>query len=596
MRLASLLIVAAGAADHACAQEAPGQAIVERRVLDDASRLEQAGRVEEAMRALENLLAEHPQSVSALVRLAGLAERSGEPARALPLAEKAVLDDDTGLPSARQVWIRLLASAGLQDSAVNAARRWTDDEPLEPAAYLELSGLYARAGDPEQAIAALQRGRSAIGSDRLFVQELAVLQEQRAAWPAAAAEWQAMLGWGSAGVDAVARRLAEVGPAQTTAVAALRERLSGSGATILERRGGIQLALALGEFAWARSLVLGLVGELPGPAGLEVLRDYVTRARDTGDLAGAAWSAGELADRSRTPDEIRYWVSVSAELAFDSGDRSSARDAFARLRAESQRGSDLYGLALRRLHELTVEDEPDRAERILQEYQALYPEDGQTSMDMAVRTAIVWTRMARLDRADAVVSRADPKDIRQAAQQAAVFGRLEVLGGRPGAARPHLELAAAVPVGDPGIRIDVLGLLALVEEADSTSLAELAVGVGEATANGDVRLLLASVERWAASGARAGESMAAFGARELESAGRREAARSVRMAIVESWPKSAVAPRALLDLARSDRAAAPSRAIGWLERLIVEYPESALAPVARRMLLELRSRPAMAPA
>ena len=80
--------------------------------------------------------------------------------------------------------------------------------------------------------------------------------------------------------------------------------------------------------------------------------------------------------------------------------------------------------------------------------------------------------------------------------------------------------------------------------------------------------------------------MAALAARELEDAGHADAARTVRLAIVRAWPESAAAPRALLELARGGRIEDPWQATAWLERLIVDYPESALAPVARRLLSE----------
>jgi hypothetical protein len=67
-------------------------------------------------------------------------------------------------------------------------------------------------------------------------------------------------------------------------------------------------------------------------------------------------------------------------------------------------------------------------------------------------------------------------------------------------------------------------------------------------------------------------------------AGRGDVAGPLRRRVVEAFPASAEAPAALLDLAR---AAPPDGRREWLERLIVGYPDSALAPVARRLLAEL---------
>ncbi len=570
----------------AFAQDASGGASLERRVLERATGLEQAGRDEEAMRALEHLLDEQPLSVSALVLLAQMAERSGDPGRVLPAAEAAAGLDDSGRAAFRQLWIRALHAAGLRDSALTSAMRWTEEQPTEPSAYVELSGLWARSGDAGAAIRTFEAGRAAIGSDHLFVQELAALQAERGAYAAAAAEWRAMLAWGEPGIDAVERRIIDAGTRRPEALDALRAEIAVSETTFTERKGGLGLALLLGESAWAKEIVQGLVADLAGPAGSEVLRDFVARARASGDLGGAAWAAHSLADRSRSRDEVLYWTAMKADLFYEAGDLEGARESFRRLASDVPPGSDLYGLSLRRLHALTVDDDLDGAEAILREHKDLYPEDDLASIEMSVRSARGWMNEGNLERARGVVEAVSPADADQAALQAGVLGRLEILAGRPEAARGHLELAAAVPTGRPGFRIEALELLSVVEGTDSASLVTLGNGVMAATASDDSRPLVESVTRWSSETRRGGDRMAALAARELEAAGHPEAARTVRIAIVEGWPGSAAVPRALLELARGGRIEDPDEATEWLERLIVDYPESALAPVARRLLSE----------
>ena len=245
----------AAEAQSAVAQGTASSAALEARALEHATRLEQAGRVEEAMRALEHLLEEQPVSVSALVLLAQMAERSGNPGRVLPAAEAAVLLDESGLAAVKQVWIRALQAAGLRDSALAAARRWTQEAPTEASPYAELSGLWARSGDSEAAIRTLEAGRTAIGSEYVFAQELAALQADRGAYLAAAREWRLMLAWGDAGIEAVERRISDSGTRRSEALSALRAEVSGSEATFLERKGALRLALLLGEPAWALSLI-----------------------------------------------------------------------------------------------------------------------------------------------------------------------------------------------------------------------------------------------------------------------------------------------------------------------------------------------------
>ena len=591
MGLAAAVVLtgAAWTSTSAMAQEGPSAAIVERRALDHATRLEQAGRENEAMQALENLLDEQPRSVSALIFLSQVAQRAGEPERALSRAETAARSDDSGLPALRQVWIRTLQAAGLRDSALKVTLRWIDEQPTEASAYMELSGLWARSGSTGKAIDALETGRMAIGSRRLFVQELAALHASRGDYGPAAGEWRAMLAWGGAGVEAVERRITDPTSGRPEALEALRTELASSEATVLERKGGLDLALRLGELAWARGIVAGLANDLPEPAAMDVLRGYVPRARDAGDLEGAAWAAESLVRRAGTDEEAIYWLAFAADLSYEAGDLERARAAFQDLLSETEPGSDLYELSLQRLHELTVGGDPAGAERLLGEHLALYPEQAAVSVRMSVRSARAWLRRGRLDRARSVLELVPPADAEQAALQSAVLGRMEILAGRPTAARGHLELAAAVPAGDAGARIRALELLAIVERADSSEIAALGNGIVAATASNDPGPLIDSVSRWAALEIPGGEGMASFAAQELQNASMPDEARSIWIMIVEDWSGSPEAPRALLELARADHPENPAQAADWLERLVVDYPESAMAPIARRLLAEWRA-------
>jgi tetratricopeptide (TPR) repeat protein len=578
-----------GGPEIASGQRTPADAAAERQALDHSTRLEQAGRPDEAMRALENYLDAQPASVSALLLLSQWAERYGSPARVLPRAEAAVQADRSGLPATRQIWIRSLYAAGFRDSSVSVARRWIEDEPDAPSAYTELSAIQARAGNLTEAIRILDLGRTNMGSNRVFVQEMAALQAERGSWADAAREWRAMLAWGNPGVEAVELRIVSSGEARSPAVAALQAQVEEQGATILERKGALHLALLLGEFQWAKGLARGLARDLPDPAALEVLRDYVRRATDAGDPAGASWGAAALADQARTEDDRRYWLAVSADRADDAGDPEAAMDMYARLLEGSSPGSDTYGLALRRLHQLVVREDPGRAESLLREHQDLYPVDTRTSTEMSVSTARAWMERGQLARAGEVIALVPPRDPEEAALQGGAMGRLEILAGRPQTARQHLEVATAFPTGQPEGRLEALGLLMLVDEVDSASVAVMAELVAEARRSGDRGPLVVVVSEWSESGLSGGERLADFLARELDMMGAPETAREVRILIVEGWPGSAVAPGALLELARADRTARPDRAGEWLERLIVEHPTSALAPVARRLLAELQA-------
>jgi len=572
----------------ALGQEGPAAAMVEQREVDRAVSLERAGRADEAMQVIDGLLAEYPGSLSALVLLARIAEETGDPGRALPAAERAVRQGGPGLPTARQVWIRTLQASGLPDSALAITRRWIARDPTDASAYAALSELRARSGNVEGAIRALQEGRTAIGSDHVFVQELAALQAENGRYADAAAEWREMLAWGDAGVEAVGRWLRDPGLSREGALGALREEFESTDATLTQRNGAVRLALLVGEFEWAREVVESTVTALPEAGGDAVLRDYVGLATDAGDPAGAGWAADMLAARSHSPDEARYWTATAAELSLEAGRREAARQSFAHLLSQADPGSELYGVALRRLHELTVRDDPEGAGELLREHLNLYPDDYRESVEMAVRAAEEWLTRGRLERARGVLASVPPRGPEEAALQAPTLGRIELLAGHPGAARPHLELAGELAAAEPGKRIEALEMLMLVEECDSARIDQLGRGLVKSASTNDDGPLLDAVDGWARERPAGGDLLATFAADALSASGRSDAARRVRLVIVERWPSSPAAPRALLDLARDDREAAPEQAEQWLERLIVGYPESAMAPVARRVLAELQ--------
>jgi predicted Zn-dependent protease len=575
-----------GAAASLPAQVLDDSASRERRAIQAAQQLERAGRPNEAVAVLETLLTDQPASVAGLVLMSQLVQDRGEPERVLPWVERAAQWDGEGLPVVRQVWVRGLVAAGWTDSARSVARAWTEATPNEPMAWAELSALEVAAGSTDDAIEVLERGRRAIASDRFFVQELARLYATAERYGEAASEWVVMLAWGDPGVEAVSRTLTTSGVDRDTAVAALRYELARSTTTYFERRGGLHLALTIGDVEWARRMAAETVREVSGGRASQLLADYVGRARNAGDPAGAAWAARILSAEAGTPADSERWLAAAADLAFEAGDTTEAWRAFTGLVGEAEPGSDAHRLSLNRLHAMTAPTDPLGAQELLRRYRVAYPDDERTAATMAVATADAWVRAGALGRARRTLETGSIGDAAAAASRAAALGRLEVLEGRPTAARDHLKLAAGGAGPGDGERLAAIELLHLLNRADSTSVAELGRGALAVRSKQDPAPLAEAVGRWQADGAVVGASLTRLAARELAAAGFVAEAGMAMETLVRTWPKSAEAPGALLDLARAagDDPGAASR---WLEALIVEHPDSALAPEARRMLAKL---------
>ncbi len=103
--------------------------------------------------------------------------------------------------------------------------------------------------------------------------------------------------------------------------------------------------------------------------------------------------------------------------------------------------------------------------------------------------------------------------------------------------------------------------------------------------------LMHSVEVWARSSVDSGSAgLMRLAAGALAGNKFEAEADTVRRALIERFPQAAETPGTLLALARSALPDQPDASRAWLQRLIIDHPESALAPVARRLLSELDRR------
>lgn len=104
--------------------------------------------------------------------------------------------------------------------------------------------------------------------------------------------------------------------------------------------------------------------------------------------------------------------------------------------------------------------------------------------------------------------------------------------------------------------------------------------------------MLTAAGTWTNSGApEAAPALLALAAGALEKSGFPSEARQVRLDLVSTYPASAEAPAATLALGREALPRDVSEARVWFERLIVDHPDHALAPVARQELAVLDAVP-----
>ena len=586
MRMFALLAAACGA-QLPTGSEVSGQASAasEQRTVSRAERLRASGRTDEAASALREHLDRAPASERALALLGELALESGEASALVPYAEAAVVAAPDG-EVARLWWVRGLAGAGLLDSALAVSDRWLEEAPQLSTARLARADVQLAAGDSAGAIRTLD---DAADPGRELLSRFADLLFAVGDGDRLAAAWVGLLALAPPATDAVEAGLRATGAEGSGDHAASFERLR---ARLADRRdqasrAGAILALRLGRAAAARALVEAA----PTPDDTEAaafLREYVREAEAAALPGEVAWAARRLVDLSvRSVDRLR-WLALSGDQALAAGDTASARQVLEELMRESTPGDGPHQLASRRLFGLLAANPAslDDAASVLDRYVRQYPDSATAEAGMRGDLALGHARAGDLGTAEALVADARERiRVASSGRLDAAAARLALYAGRPDSARERASRSVREAEIGAAERTRRLRLLTLVQAADT---AEIRI-VGAAALG-----LLASPEAFdpgpalrdlAGRPASSGRSVVlSFLAEAAATAGQARIAGALRRQIVLQHPGSPEAPAALLDLAR---ASAPADAASWLEQLIVGYPRSALAPVARRMLAEL---------
>lgn len=561
----------------------------EQRTVARAERLRANGRGPEAAAALREHLARAPASPDALALLGELALESGQAPAFVPFAEAAVAAAAKDDEVARLWWVRALTGAEMLDSALAVSGRWLEDAPRLSAARLARADVQLAVGDSAGAIRTLDEAET---PNRELLTRFAELLLEMGDGARLVEVWAGMLALAPPATEEVVAglRAAEAGGSdERDALAGSFERLR---SRLAERRDGASragalVALRLGRAEAGRTLAQAAPAP-EGPEAAAFLRDYVREAEEAQLPGEIAWSARKLVDLSARPTDRLRWLVLSGEQALAAGDTLSARRVLEEVMRESDPGDGPHQLASRRLFGLLAANPGslDEAATELDRFVARYPDSMTVEAAMRGDLAIGYARTGDLPGAEALVAEARAR-IRVASSGPldAAAARLALYAGQQDSARGRASRSVREPDIEAAERTRRLRLLTLVQAADTAE-----VRIAGAAALG----LLASPEAFdpgptlrdlAGRPASRGRSVVlAYLADAAASAGRDRIAGSLRRQVVMQHPASPEAPAALLDLAR---ASAPAEAASWLEQLIVGYPRSALAPVARRLLAEL---------
>jgi hypothetical protein len=562
----------------------------ERRVLEQATRLLDAGRAADATRALQDFLTREPVSPAALSMLVDLHIEAGDAAPALPWVERAVAQG-AGEPRVQRLWVVSLVRVGFGDSARAVARRWVRNSPNMADAHLALTDADLASADTSGAIRVLEEARDVVEDQRVVLERLADLYLASGARAGLLQAWEALLSLGEPGIVAVVE--------DARSGAWPRERTKELWVALSQRsspesmRSGAYAALRLGSAESARRLARAAQpGEVADRA--RYLRSYVGEATDAGLPDEVGWAADELARVSTRPADRQRWQAVSADMALVAGDTSAARRTFQALLDESEPGDAAHRLASRRLFSVLASSPRDLPEAagLWESHRRAYPD---SALDLAKMAAELSEGRARADalleaemglrNAWTALSSPEARAVIHAAG-----ARLALLRAEPDSALSRLARATADPGSEAAAHTRNLRLLAVLERADALELEVLGEALLEllrSPAEWKAQEALRRLESLPASAAR--PAMLALLAEELDAAGHPDQSAAILQRIIEAFPGSPHTPDALLSLARRAIPTHPDSARTWLERLITTYPESALAPLARRLLTELDS-------
>jgi tetratricopeptide (TPR) repeat protein len=509
---------------------------------------------------------------------------------ALPIVQRA-LQEDAESPLLQQTQFRVLADLGDVDGIRRAGERWLRSAPSMEAAYRDYATALGRVGELAEAERVLRLGLERVRQREVLYSALADVYISQRRWPDVATQWLSMLEAAPAvGWDLIGFKLESLGRDATFAAEAVLDAVSTNSPSVPERELAAVAALYAGRPEEARDRSAAVLEDLDATRRQAFLDRFAKVAADQRQPGTVAWAFRRML-RDAPSIAVRWDLArriVQHDLS--AGDTSSAlstlHDALAR--AEPGTPPHRWASALQ-IRILAAQGEDRAAESAFRRHADLYPQDAELPL-LALSVAEVNLRRGRLEEATAVLG-AVPRigtstDV--AARLAASRAYLALYAGRYDEARAEFDIAAALLKGEE--RGDALRFLSFLRDGNEAELRAVA-GAHRGRSQGRhreaVEWLLDGLERAPSSAARpalllwAGEWAVQVGAVERGE----EALRW----IPKFYPNSGEAPVALVSLAET--LAGDGRAVeamALLEKLILDYPESALTPLGRRRLAELR--------
>jgi thioredoxin-like negative regulator of GroEL len=569
VRLALLLVLVGGLG--------AGSLAAQQDQLTRAFDMERRGNYVGAIDAYKAVLAERPTEAGALLGMERALTALNRLPEIIPLVQAAIAARPTNT-AIYGLALRSWAAADRTDSARKVLDLWAQVQPQDEGPYREWANISLSRRDRQEARRTFLLARERLGRDDVLAAEVAQLALMDEDYGAAAREWahaiQRLPGYRAAAINSLTG-------VPLRSHQALLQQLNTEGS--LEAR---QLAGSL-MARWGDPI--GGFGVLnralpPTPtAAIEILRQFndLVQPLATSDARKAQGLTMEaMAGLTSGPVAARYRVEA-ARLYAESGDRGAARRMLSLLAADANSPRSVAADAGATLVTVLLDEgKVDDAARELDRNRAALSADQLLMLNR--RLAMGWARNGNLDRADSVAmndSTVEGFDL---------AGRLKLYRGDLATARTMLRMAGPY-AGNRDEATSRTALLALMQPIEEDSLPELGRAMLHLEQHDTTKAVaeLSDLAKSLPAEAGGAELQLQVGRLEWAQGHTVEAERSFRQAAAAKV--EATVPAAALELARL-LAATNRQAEGQalLEQLILDHPESAIIPQARRLLDELR--------